>query len=108
MGSKQALMHLFYQMASLKGIYASKQSCIVVPLLQDFPIQEELARHVLDKFPLIVHGSWVFTILDIMVPWLLVGFSFDVHAIGRHTTDLYAQLSHLISFCQFNHTSQGC
>ena len=48
-----------------------------------------------------------------MLPWLPVDFSFDVHAffddhaVGRHAPDLYAQLPHLISFCQFNHASQG-
>ena len=51
--------------------------------------------------------------LDIMVLWLLVDFSFDiytffdVHAVGWHAVDLYAQLSHIISFCQLNHASQG-
>jgi len=33
MGSKQALMHLFHQMVNLGGIYALKQSCIVVPFV---------------------------------------------------------------------------
>ena len=29
-GSKQALMHLFHQMVSLRGVYALKQSCVMV------------------------------------------------------------------------------
>ena len=102
MGSKQAFMRLFHQMVSLKGIYASKQSCVMVPFVQDFPTQKELEK--------LYRGSKrVFTILDIsldiMVPWLSIDFSFDVHAffdihaVGRHATDLYAQLSHFISFC---------
>ena len=110
-------MHLFHQMVSLGGIYASKQNCIVVPLIQDFLTQEELACHGLDKLPLIVRGSrWVFTILhislDIMVPWLSIDLDFNIHqffdvyAIGQHVADLYAQLSHI--FCQLNHASQGC
>ena len=63
MGSKQAFMHLFHQMVNLGGIYASKQGCIVVPFVQDFPIQEELARHAPNKFLLTVCGPrWLFTI----------------------------------------------
>ena len=119
MGSKQASIHLFHQMASLRGIHASKQSCIVVPLIQGVPTQEESTYHVLNKFSLTVHNSrLVFTILDIsldiMVPWLPIDLSFDVHAffdihvVDQHTAELYAQLLHLISFCQFNHASQGC
>ena len=78
-------MHLFHQMVSLEGIYASKQNCVVVPFVQDFPTQEKLARHVTDEFPLTVCGSRrVFTTfdisLDIMVTWLPIDFSFDVHA----------------------------
>ena len=46
MGTKQAIMHFFYQMVSLKGIYASKQSCVVVPLISDFVTQEKLALFV--------------------------------------------------------------
>ena len=110
MGSKQAFMRLFHQMVSLKGIYASKQSCVMVPFVQDFPIQEKLARHVPNEFLFTIYGprqvSTIFNIsLDIMVPWLSIDFSFDVHAffdihaVGRHATDLYAQLLHFISFC---------
>ena len=51
MGSKQTFMHLFHQMVSLEGIYESKQSCIMVPLILDFPTQKELACHALDKLP---------------------------------------------------------
>ena len=88
----------------------------MVPLVQDFPTQKELAHHAPDKLLLTVHGSkWVFTILDIsldiMVPWLSIdlGFDihafFDVHALGWHAVDLYAQLSHIISFYQLDHAS---
>ena len=85
MGSVQAFMHLFHQMVSPRDIYALKLSCIVVPFIQDFPTQEELARHAPDKLPLTVHGSRrVFTILDIslniMVSWLSIDLSFDIHA----------------------------
>ena len=63
MSSKQSFMHLFHQMVSLGGIYALKQSCIMVPLIQDFPTQEELACHASDEFLLTIHGSGqVFTI----------------------------------------------
>ena len=76
-GSKQAFMYLFHQVVSLGGIYASKQSCIMVPLVQDFPTQKELEK--------LYRGSKrVFTILDIsldiMVPWLSVNLIFDIHA----------------------------
>ena len=119
MDSKQAFMHLFHQMVSLWVVYTLKQSCIIVPLIQDVPTQEELAHHVPDEFLLTVCGSaWVFTIfdisLDIMVPWFPINFDFgihaffDIHAVGQHAVDLYAQLSHIISFCQLNHDSQGC
>ena len=88
----------------------------MVPLVQDFPTQKELARHAPDKLLLTIHGSgWVFTILDIsldmMVLWLSVNLNFnihaffDVHAIGWHATGLYAQLLLIISFCQLNHAS---
>ena len=101
MGSKQAFMHLFHQMVSLKGIHASKKSCVVVPLVQDFLTQEKLAHHAPDELLLIVCGpKRVFSIFnisfDIMVPWLPIYFSFDVHAffdihaVGWHTTNLYA------------------
>ena len=53
-GSEQALMHVLHQKVNLGSIYASKQGCIVVPLIQDFPIQEKLARHALDELLLIV------------------------------------------------------
>ena len=69
---------------------------------------------------LIVHGSKrVFTIfdisLDIVVLWLPIDFSFDVHAffhvyvVGQldHASQL-DQLSHFISFCQLDHASQCC
>ena len=119
MGFKQALKRLFHQMVSLGVIYESKKICVMVPLIQDFPTQEKLSRHVPDEFLLVVYGlRQVFTIfdisLDIMVPWLPIDYSFDVHAffnihaIGWHTADLYVQLSHMISFCQLNHVSQGC
>ena len=112
MGSKQTLM------VSLRGIYASKQRCVVVPFVQYFPNQEKLACHALDEFPLVVYDSrrvsTIFDIgIDIMVPWLPINFSFDVHAffivhvVGWQATDLYAQLSHVISFYQHNHASQG-
>ena len=111
-------MHLFHQMVSLRGIYASRQSCIVVPLIQDFPTQKELACHTPNEFLLIVCGlRQVFTIfdvsLDIMVPWLPIDFNlnvhtfFNIHEVGRHVADLYAQLSHIVSFYQLNHASQG-
>ena len=101
MGFKHAFMHLFHQMDSLRGIYASKQGCIMVPLIQDFPTQEELACQALDEILLTIRGpKQEFTIfdisLDIMTPSLPIDFSFDVHvffkiyAVGRHTTDLYA------------------
>ena len=91
---------------------------IMVPLVQDFPTQKELACHAPDKLLLTVQGfEWVFTILDIsldiMVLWLSVnlGFNihafFDFHAIGWHAVDLYAQLLFIISFCQLNHASYG-
>ena len=90
----------------------------MVPLIQNFPTQEKLARQALDEFLHIICGpKWVFTIFDIslniMVPWLPINFSFnvhvffDIHAVGWQTTDLYVQLSHLISSCQLNHASQG-
>ena len=80
--SMQAFMHHFHQVG---GIYALKQSYIVVPLIQDFPTQKELACHVPDKLLLIVQGSGqIFTILDIsldiMVPWLSVNLHFNIHA----------------------------
>ena len=114
--SKQAFMRLFHQVVSLGGIYASKKTCIMVPLVQDFPTQKELARHALDKFHLTVHGfERVFTILDIsldiMAPWLSIDLGldihafFNVHAIGWHVANLYAQLSNIISFCQLEHAS---
>ena len=88
----------------------------MVPVVQNFPTQKELAHHTLDKPLLTVRGSrQVFTILDIsldiMVPWLSIdlGFDihafFDVHALGWHAVDLYAQLSHIISFYQLDHAS---
>ena len=88
----------------------------MVPLIQDFTTQKELAHHVPGEFLLIVYGpKLAFTIfdisLDIMVPWLPIDFSldvhafFDIHVIGQHTADVYAQLSHIISFCQLNHAS---
>ena len=40
MGSKQAFTHLFHQMVNLVGVFTSKQSCIVVPLIQDFPLKK--------------------------------------------------------------------
>ena len=45
----------------------------MVPLIQNFPTQEKLARQALDEFLHIICGpKWVFTIfdisLDIMVP----------------------------------------
>ena len=106
-GFNKALMHLFHQMASLEGIYASKQSCIVVPLIQDFPTQEELRHHAPNKFPLTIHGSGqVFTIfdisLDIMISWLPIDFSFDahaffnVHAVGRRRALCTIVASHLL------------
>ena len=109
MGSKQAFMHLFHQMVSLRSIYASKQSCVMVPIVQDFPTQEKLAHHFPDEFLLTVYGpERVFTIFDIsfdiMVPWLPIDFNFnvltffDIHAVGQHAVDLYVQLSHFISF----------
>ena len=78
-------MHFFHQMVNLGGIYASKQSCVMVPLIQDFPTQEKLARHAPDEFLLTVCGPRrVFTIFDIsleiMVPWLPIDFDFDIHA----------------------------
>ena len=105
-------------MVSPRDIYALKLSCIVVPFIQDFPTQEELARHAPDKLPLTVHGSrQVFTIpnisLDNMVPWISIDLDFNIHeffdvyAVGRHAADLYAPLSHIISFYQLNHASQG-
>ena len=111
-------MHLFHQTARLRGIYASKQSCIVVHSVRDFTTQEELACHALDELLLTACGpKHVFTIfdisLDIMVPWRPIDFSFDthaffdIHAVGWHAVDLYTQLSHVISFCQLNHASQG-
>ena len=102
-------MHLFHQMISLGGIYASEQGRIVVPFVQDFFTQEKLAGHALNKLLFIVRCTgWVFIALDIsldiMVPWLSVSFDFDtyaffdVHAIGWNATDLYEQLSHIVSF----------
>ena len=119
MGFKQALMHLFHQIVSLGNIYASKQGCIVVPLIQDFPTQEKLACHVPNELLFTICSStWVFTILnisfDIVVPWFSIDLNFNIHAffnihaIGWQTTDFYAQLSHLISLCQLNHASQVC
>lgn len=72
-GSKQALMHLFHQMASLNGIYASKQGFIAVPLIQDFPTKEKLAHHGPNEYILTTYNPrQVFTILhvslDIVVP----------------------------------------
>jgi len=118
MGSKQALKRLFHQMVSLGVIYESKKSCVMVPLIQDFPTQEKLSRHVPDEFLLAICGlRRVFTIfdisLDIMVPWLPTDFNvdihalFDIHVVGWQTVDLYVLLSHLISFSQLNHASQG-
>ena len=40
MGSKQAFMHFLYQMVRLGGIYASKQSFIVVPLYKTSPLKK--------------------------------------------------------------------
>ena len=111
-------MYLFHQMVSLGGIYASKQSCIVLPLIQDFPTQEELAYHAPNELLLTVcRPKRVFIIfdisIDIMVPWLPINFNFDVHAffnfhvVGRHAVDLNAQLSLIISFCQLKHASKG-
>ena len=105
-------------MVSLGGIYALKQICIVVPLIQDFPTQEELAYHVTDELLLNVYcPRRVFIIfdisIDIMVPWLPINFNFDVHAffnvhvVGRIAVDLNAQLWHIISFRQLKHASQG-
>ena len=67
----------------------------MVPLVQDFPTQKELACHAPDKLLLTVQGfEWVFTILDIsldiMVLWLSINLGFNiyaffgVHAIGWH------------------------
>ena len=81
----------------------------MVPFVQDFSTQEKLVGHVLDKLIFTVCCTErVFTVLDInldiMVPWLSIGFDFnthaffDVHAIGWNTTDFYAQLWHIISF----------
>ena len=56
MGFKQAFMHLFHQMVSLRGIYASKQGCIMVPLIQEFPTQEELACHAPNELLLTIRG----------------------------------------------------
>ena len=96
-------------MISLKDIYASKQGGIMVPFVQDFSTQEKLAGHMSNKLPFIVCCiGWVFTVLDIsldiMVPWLFVGFNFDthaffdVHAIGWDATDFYVQFPQVISF----------
>ena len=102
-------MHLFHQVISLRGLYALKQGRVVVPFVLDFSTQEKLASHALDKllFTIFCIGR-VFTVfdisLDIMVPWLSIGFEFnthaffDAHAVGWDTTDFYAQLSHIISF----------
>ena len=73
----------------------------MVPLIQEFPTQEELACHAPNELLLTICGPrWVFTIfeisLDIMTPWLPIDFILDVHvffdiyAIGRHATELYA------------------
>ena len=73
----------------------------MVPLIQDFPTQEELACQALDELLLTIRGPrQVFTIfdrsLDIMTPWLPIDFSFDVHVffkiyvVVRHATELYA------------------
>ena len=56
MGSKQAFMHLFHQMVSLKGIYASKKSCVMVPFVQDLSTQEKLACHVPNEFLFTIYG----------------------------------------------------
>ena len=73
----------------------------MVPFVQDFPNQEKLASHAQDKllFTICCTGQ-VFTILDIsldiMVPWLSIGFDFDTNAffnvlaIGWDATDFYA------------------
>ena len=57
MGFKQALMHLFHQIVKLGNIHASKQGCIVVPLIQDLPTQEKLACHVPNELLLTIHSS---------------------------------------------------
>ena len=102
-------MHLFHQIISLEGIYASKQGRIVVPFVYDFSTQEKLADQAPDKLLFTVRFTErVFIVLDIsldiMVPWLSINFDFDtyasfnVYAIGWNATDFYALFSHIISF----------
>ena len=82
---------------------------MVVPFVQDFPIQEKLAGYAPDELLFTVRCiELVFNVLDIsldiMIPWLSVGFDFDIyaffdiHAIGQDAMDFYAQLPHIISF----------
>ena len=85
-------------MITFRGIYASEQGRIVVPFLQDFSTQEKLVGHALNKLLFIIYCTERVFIaldisLDIIVPWLFVGFDFDthpffnVHAIGWNATD---------------------
>ena len=82
---------------------------MVVPFVQDLSTQEKLEGHAPNKllFTVCCTGR-VFTVLDIsldiMVPWLSIGFDFnihaffDVHEIGKDATNFYVQLPHIISF----------